>query len=1029
MQASLPHRDPKGGLLDLSEWTSALFDYLVAGKGEPETPLFVYVDRSVLVAVSGAESAASAVEDFCHAYAAGTSRSAPFDPASFRTRSWLQAGPRETPPFFSALCMTVLAVTEPSAHGVYMAQNQLLGLPSSTDSPPGYARDVPYLWGLWNKWLEGNGSKYGIPTATSHATYTYQGWARSQAKIREKEREIIFEYFDSIQLSGIETGSDLLQGIRTWLRFKGAAYGPFRELLADEQAQDILVALLPTFLTNWFRRDRTSHRSIAAKLALATDSWWLDLVVDLDQYPWLRGRTLQGKAHEEITVGIQDTLLYVTPQGPNLSVVDRPQSIPLASDVGVRWPLPPTIFLQPWDSGTLIQSSTVEWHTTYKALVPTSKLRETLEEMRSFGASPSEVTTLNTWTLVEDVKFVSAPADLAESQWPWFLAPADGRIQLRGGLPLGNAAVYLEGGEPDVVVDAQLQFNGVEVDGRRARPAIVERGLLRLREMYLDPGNHKVRVGERELNFRMEPPERIAQLPWLDESSADKGDLGNAAPWPILRVPLHRTHHSELIVLLSAGEVLSIDISKVIAPSWLGVTSPRSLVDLAWVIPRALSNQVALVAFRSSTRTNWTLVDVPDGFTFAGSATTLPSQTTISDLVAAPGKRWIPKENLGKLGHLLNLRTHAINLRVPSERPEPQEPQAQNDDADGGEENPFDDFIAWMSELESGESSLARARSTWNWLASVYAASGPDAQFEQVIRNLAKLGHVRVDWGNQKLRVQPTSLADLPNAMGLRVWTGARPTRVLAGLTTGAADEDNAHLASLAQQSQLHKRRQTGPDGRVNAPDAIYVELADYPTLKSDLHALGYFDGVEESVTSLGASLAERFSQGHEWVNPHRLDRQVLSLHQWRRFEWRVATKQSDAFGVGKYVTSRGPTYTYRSPNGGPEREVRFDVGVWLWMASEYSRDLVAYDAPSNTILVPAILGLPSSIERFLVGRSGLLPRDFSGITPLGDPTIDRFYAYENCTFSVAEDVVATLGRTHQNLMSAVRIPARQLRQ
>lgn len=1016
--------------MEIARWNSGLFESLTAN-AVADSPLFLYVDRVVLRDVLGTgASAPEALADFIAAYQAEMDSARPFSPWKLGVRTWLSEGAIGVPPFFAALCMTVLAVTEPAqdkGSGVYASQNHLLGFPAVTSAPPRYTEDVPLLWRQWNRWLKVSRPDLGFPTANSHPNWTYQGWARSQTRIRDRDRDLLFDFFDSHRTTGAESGQELLFALDEWLRFQASDYDRVRKLCGDEQTRAILQTILPSFLSSWFRIDSEARpRRAAVSLMADSATYALDLVIKLEDCSWLRGQDVEIVKGVKETVGLQDSILYLTARGKNAFLLDGTQRRSLSASVSFRWEPRDVILLEPWHRETFAEARESVWGRQYVALVAVSALPTFLETAARFGASPVvREMVLPAWRWVTGIRF-SIDAELSGFSRPSWAPSGDRGSHLVGGMPLGRSQVYLERGEPDLVLSSIASLDEVILDGKRLEGFDTATSLVRLRNEYLDPGLHRIESDGSALAFRVEAPTRIRQVRWPDAHKQTGASVTSSHEPDLVRFSMQRSGSAEIAIITSVGRTYGVEVESIDPPKWISAVGMRPMVmlDLESVIPRRFEGEVAFVAFRSSSRAAWTVIDVQQGTRFSGHTTVRRSPISLAEFVTAP-KTWLSQPNSEKLSEIV----HAARARPrdwsetesrSNEHVVRKDVKVRRDTETGpiSSENAFDTFLAWMSELESGRASFERADQVWSWIQEFLPVSAAATRVASCLSILERYGHIEVDSATRSIQLRELTLVDLRNAMGTRALIGARPERVLDAFSDGGEDDEDIALASMAQHVVLHRVRQSGPDGFPSGPDALFVELEEYSGNESDLSALGF--AKQRSSSSWLTSLEKRANASPEWVDVWGADRQVLRIVQWSRLSWAPVSHSTDSLGVGKYATSRGPVVTYKKDRHSKEKVLDLASAIWLAASEVRPSGLVSYQPSSGTLLVPAVLPLPMEFARGLVHRSGLLPRRTTIFQPRPESPSAEYDVYENCNLALATGLASALGQHDTDLVSSI---------
>ncbi|WP_141925630.1 hypothetical protein [Haloactinospora alba] len=169
------------------------------------TPVYLFVDDDLLREISPPgmidASAHDPVADFETAVRTVIYGNDPFGLIFERTLGWRDKGRPGHPPFVGVLAATVLAASRMTSapgvgrgnHSFYRPLRRILKLPG-TGIPEGYDVVIRRLWEELETWLNDHGGRYGSPTAHTHSTLTYVGWALSQSVLSRDDHDRIVDF-------------------------------------------------------------------------------------------------------------------------------------------------------------------------------------------------------------------------------------------------------------------------------------------------------------------------------------------------------------------------------------------------------------------------------------------------------------------------------------------------------------------------------------------------------------------------------------------------------------------------------------------------------------------------------------------------------------------------------------------------------------------------------------------------------------------------------------------------------------------
>lgn len=1042
--------------MNLEEWNTAIFEEAAGHTGRPGDPLYLYVDEDTLAAASNLHPEA-AVADFCAAFNRIGS-GAQFQRAHQLARHWEQDGRPGRPPFVYALAMTVLAVAMPPIGGggnVYARQRQLLGLSDpGAGIPAGYADHVPALWKRWNQWLEDDGGRFG--TVTAHPGHLpYQGWARSQSFIRSVDKEDVLAFFETVAAAdgGTVPEERLLDGLRRWLDSTPSLNRKLLSRLRDPGLEDEFKSFLRSAWASWSRDVGLARRGpaqrVRARLFWDDDSQRFDLILDVNEGSHLIGGreaiALDGVPYQP------GPLVYLTPDG---------WGIERWFDTGVDgWEIAPGLAVD-WEPKDVYVLEKVP----FAGFVETDVDRTERTGIVLFADGAAD--------RVESAHVIGTPSRSPIPGWSWIvdagleaadierLLGAESRNRsgrwsfLKGGLPLQRGHLFLERGEPDVVIDGPTEIDSIRVDshGVDLKKLVIEqatstspageevaldgvyRAVLPLVHMYLDPGDHSVEVRRKDdttavHRFTTHAPARVRGY-----SLDDLGAPTPAAPVGLLTngggdaLTLRVQREAVFLVLEDGSQRWSVECPRT-EPHWLHELGlDESASDYVYIevsdLPRPAPGPLLLVArLRSRPREVWQVVrmdsregsprlsakPMPDGIgALAGFIAARPED------IRSDGNETFKRARQGLMNHRSDLRAHETP-RVSTRKESTLAARAAGarpDVARGRSvENPYNEFLEWLAEREEGRIGYRSAIDAFGWLWRRRMGSvAPDQR--EVIGLLEMLGHVQHDRRRQLVRVAPTLMSSVPGTGGLRVLSGARPVELLEALESGDAPPEvdsprvDRFLQNIDQQWFRFSR-----GGAHTAPDALFIRhLAVSTEHLGDSNELG----IEGRVDTVGGLLDVLPTMEKRLATADSLHLEPSARVQvWVRSpgvsdpigRWRTIRGVPDGPRMfTKLVGSRQSRYA--AWVSGHFLQIDWVFGRW-WYETQVNRrhDLLHFQPNSRKFIIAAEMPRPAILLRAMAASSGLPPRTarIPGINV-------RYLVFENVTRAAAERAAAIVG-------------------
>lgn len=990
--------------VNIAEWNAAIFREAVVRTGRPDDPLYLYVDEDTLAVASGL-SPDAAVDDFCVAFNRHSVRMR-FKIAMEKAVNF-SAGEAE-PPFVYALAMTVLGATLPAIGNranVYSRQRRLLGLSEGVGAPDGYTEYVPRLWMRWNEWLEDGGRIYGTPTARQIGNWTYQGWARSQSFIRSADKEYVLAYFETLGRSDGEFDPmNLLVGLRSWLAPQVGVSQRLLERVNDPDYEDEFGRFLSSSWRSWAAGVNISRlsTSLDCRLVWEDETGRFELIVDPDSAHLLRGREVTALDRSTYSV-VADVYVTGETQPASEWFDSELRGWELAEGVRISW-APRSLYVLAKQSHRMI-----DLHSFDNALSIMVVYREELEDdvVASAVRGTSAEAPVSGWRWIRTADLANADrARLADLAGVGRAADRSRRARFGGGLRLshGNANIFLEQGEPDLIIHDPASVSRVDVDGR-SRLAELElvsaeaEGIdgvasgqhvarLRIADLVLNPGEHRVEI-VREDGY-------VSKLAFESHAPAVRPTPTNPGSSPTKRHParsLRLIANQSFLVYSGAKRVDRLEF-RLAVPRWLSEVglpddAPFQYYDLADVPAPAPSVLVAQAS--TGERPRWVAVCLEAQRRGSGWITaSTSSPKLLAGFVSAPPPR-IESDGIDPQQLKADLFAAAMNeQRSPIERTGLADRNAstlptplRTDLKDGvSNENPYNDLLDWLSECGASVGH-SRVIDAVHWLWSRRGQRAVNSR--DILERLEALGHVEHDRIRQRISISPTSVAALPDASGWRVLLGARPSALAEALISGEAEwlDYESPAAAFLQNIEFQSIAPVHGDS-AHGPDAWYIR---WPSFRGDsfgLGQLGIRDGGRAFATLLERipDLADRLEQTPRFdapvgVQPKRFRwKPLVGRSQECRGTWRD-WKPGDVESAGfeRIDFGRFRRYIVSRPGHEP-KAIGWTWGRW-WYESTLARrsDLLHYRPHEQRLMMTRELTLPMEVRQALIARSGLLPR------------------------------------------------------
>jgi hypothetical protein len=1006
--------------------------------GRREEPLYFYVDEDVLTEASGLPRE-TALADFLAASRPFTFTGRPFGYAVRQARRWRGEGCHGAPPHLWALALTVLAVTSDpvgDTDSVYRVQNHLLDRAVDTTRPPGYAEDVPQLWTIFNEWLQVEGRDFGLPTARSHDRWVHQGWARSQALFRFRDRRLIEAFFAA---TGFPPGSRptpalLLDAFEQWLRYRGAAGEHLLARLGGGVERAVAEDVLAEEAARWTGHPRSRSGTAPVSGLLTLDDWT---------------DTLAAVVRDERLVGIE-----VDPGDGNRLVVDEATGfIPLSASAtareliedGLSLEVAPGLvvrvdaarayaFVDEPSLGLLLQVIGPVTALDCRLLVRLADVAD-VEAVLSSAGSPFErrPASIDGWAWIRVLGRLPASATLAQLGLGGLASAPRPGSRLRGGLRVAPNT-YLCGGEPTL----ELRAPGLVVVGGTEH---VARELeFRLSDLGLDPGTHTITIPDGQI------------VRFTSVSGVRSRAEGGAFGWPLASAGAgHRVsgpcrpnssglsgarvidgRESPNPPMLRAGaglEYLALDESGALMQFW---PSPARWVAEAAVDPLqvdALQTVRSSMPARPRVLLSWSKRSgrigsteiPPDVELLPGSMRRLQRPDLVAEIFGRPWQ-WYGTE-APRLQAEMRARamTWARNRKATGPEGLTLVPPKQRCDIrDGSFPNPYDDILSWLSEKESGGAGLDAFRDTWAWACDACGLTEMNYQWRRALAILGRLGHVEVDQARRRVAVAPATLLRLPVSNGLHVLCGARPITLIERIDD--PDDPDERVAEASSALIVH-RRTPFRDDQPAGPTAVLVEwdLACRGAVVEGLRLVGV-EVETSSLLSLLPTLDEALSAATHFTASPARQVQVRVWSPYQRPEWRDRTTDVQP-GLYRYCLGWRDVFGFRAGLNEPLIEIDRYLGIWADERARGRDPRLLHHSTSSRLLVDTDMPLPPLLARALTLRTGLPPWLVRDVRADERPSPTNYLVYDNVNAEIAQQAARTIGQSHVTTTAALEVP------
>jgi hypothetical protein len=1022
---------------DLVEWNKRLASALLV-PGHSDEPLYVYVDEDVLAEASdlAPQDAVTSFLGACRPFVVGDR---PFGYALRQAQRWQRSGAHDSPPHLWALALTVLAATSDpvgATDSVYRVQNSLLGRPEDTTPPPGYAEDVPDLWTIFNQWLAGAGRDFGLPTARPHPRWVRQGWARSQALFRFRDRQIVESFFAA---SGLVPGShpdpsSMVDAFEEWLHYRGAAGDTLRARLRGDAERAVAADVLAQEAARWTGQPRS--RALAGTLTglLTVDDWTnaLGMVVRSER---LVGLEIDPGDGTRVSIDEAASFVELHPGASQREVLEDGTAITLSPGVTVSvGGAVAYAFADEPSLGLLLQVVGPVETPDCRLLVRQSQVANVETALISSGAVFSRSTAPTAgWSWLNVYDLPSGCASLAAIGLGGLAAPRRAAPRLSGGLRVAPST-YLSGGEPRL----ELPDPGeILLDGKQFQVASAG---LDLAALGLNPGPHELVCADGQtLRFSsvagIRPRAVSGGYAWpLTGTGAAKRVAG---PCRADAEGLSGAH------IPGAGEVLDTPMLRWGGDvEYLAAFESGALVQF-WPTAARWVAQVGIAPLQADPlQTVRTSLDVrPRAFLSwsqrSGRVKSLeiPPEAQLPrgtmrrrerpDLVSEIFGRswdWVAREEPQLQSKLRAQAMGWARGRTPSLTQGAQltSPNRRLDLREAPTPNPYDDLLWWLSERESGSADLVAVRDTWAWACDACGFPTMSGQWRRALAILGQLGHVERDFARGRVAVAPGTLLRLPASNGLHALCGARPAALLERLDD--PDDADNRVADAASALVVHRRIPTR-DGRPAGPTAVLVEwdMTCREAVVRGLRVLGVEIEAGDAMALL-PSLQEALEGGTQLsASPAR----QAQFRLWPPYEaprW-VERTTDEMPGLYQYRLGWRDAFAFRGGRDQPLIEVDRYIGLWADERFRGRGPRMLHHPLSNRLLIDAALPPPPLLARALALRTGLPPWKASGVRTDERRTPTDYVIYDNVNDEIARQAARVVGQEHVSTTAALEEP------
>lgn len=308
----------------------------------------------------------------------------------------------------------------------------------------------------------------------------------------------------------------------------------------------------------------------------------------------------------------------------------------------------------------------------------------------------------------------------------------------------------------------------------------------------------------------------------------------------------------------------------------------------------------------------------------------------------------------------------------------------------------YDQLLEWCSERAEG--TLTSFRETYEWLDRHFRAGRTAGEWALAAFNLQVLGHIELDWPNDRWAITPPVLSVLDHSGGLAALTGARPRWLMHRLENL---EEDPEIGDLAMHFYPYYIEQRG------APTALILTLSSEDQVAELCAALSirFERRVTRALRHVLPSLDSYLVAGERvapppGVEPQRLD---VSTGKW------VPTSDAEGPGAYQYPGYGRKRYFFRDETLLAEA----DRGVVTFAElRRVDEQVIFYRRSDETMIVPARMRLPLLAARCAVLQTGLLPQFTPGAVEDVRSELGPLNCYVNIPPEHSDAITGSLGQT-----------------
>lgn len=293
-------------------------------------------------------------------------------------------------------------------------------------------------------------------------------------------------------------------------------------------------------------------------------------------------------------------------------------------------------------------------------------------------------------------------------------------------------------------------------------------------------------------------------------------------------------------------------------------------------------------------------------------------------------------------------------------------------------------LLEWVSERGSG--SWADLRGAIEWLGSTLPSSEERPSAAKVVLVLASLGHLEMDWTQDRWAAAPPVLTILPYAGSHALLTGGRTRSLVDKLDALTSDDEDLYVFQMSQ----------------DAPSAVYVAARDEAVVESLADALGiaYDHSVADRLSQILPSMDLILDLAGESIPSRGFGVKRFLLGG--GLGWKEVTSDREA-GLYEYPEWGRNQYRWVD-RAGRYRIIDKYMGIYAELHRLHRNVLkLRMEGLTGDLLVPVYAPLPSLHARAAAMCSGLGPDLIRG---------SGVRCYVNVPQVVAERIARSLGQS-----------------